>query len=97
MRERDSCGEHGCGPGEVEGDAGDDGTGDQEGAEGQGGALGGEEEQPQEDWVSAELIGGEVALEEAGRVVSGLGAAIHFTFHLLGVPFLSGRCMCSLS
>jgi hypothetical protein len=25
VRERDSCGEHGCGPGEVAGDAGDTG------------------------------------------------------------------------
>ena len=51
MRERDSCGQHGCGPGEVEGDGGDVGAGDQEGEEGQGGALRGEGEEPEEDWV----------------------------------------------
>ena len=71
MRERDSCGEHGCGPGEVEGDAGDDGEGDQEGEEGEGGAFGGEGEEPEEDWVSARLIGGEIAFGGAGRVGPG--------------------------
>jgi hypothetical protein len=55
VRECDSCGERGCGPGEVEGDAGDVGAGDQEGAEGEGGALRGEGEEPQEDWVSGDV------------------------------------------
>ena len=36
----DSCGERGCGPGELEGDAVDVGEGDQEGAAGEEGALG---------------------------------------------------------
>ena len=63
VRERDPCGEHGCRPGEVEGDAGEDGAGDREGEESQGGALGREGEKPEEDWVSAELIGGEIAFE----------------------------------
>lgn len=46
---------------EVSGDAGDAGAGDC-----QGGALWGEGEEPQEDWVSAGLIGGEIAFEWAG-------------------------------
>ncbi len=65
LRERDSCGEHGCGPGEVDGHACDTGAGDCEGEEGQGGARGGEGEEKKKDWVSAELIGGEMALEGA--------------------------------
>lgn len=39
----------------------DDRGGDQEGAEGGGGALRGEGEEPKDDWFSAELIGGEIA------------------------------------
>jgi len=39
MRERDSCGVHGCGPCEVEGHSGDAGAGGDEGEEGKGGAL----------------------------------------------------------
>jgi hypothetical protein len=49
----------------VEGDAGVAGAGDQEGAEGQAG-LEGEREKPEEDWVSGELIGGEIVFEGAG-------------------------------
>ena len=63
MCKRDSCGEHGCGPGEVACDAGDTGARDCEGEEGQGRALGGEEQEPEEDWVSDELIGGEITFE----------------------------------
>jgi hypothetical protein len=50
----------------VAGDAGDAAAGDCEGEEGEGRALGGEEQEPEEDWVSAELIGGEIAFEGAG-------------------------------
>jgi type I restriction enzyme M protein len=49
-------------------DAGDDRAGDWEGAKGEGGALGGEGRDETENWVSAELIGGEIAFEGAGRV-----------------------------
>lgn len=66
MRERDSCGERGCSSGGVEGDAGVAGAGDQEGAEGQAGALEGEREKPEEDWVSGGVIKGETAFEGAG-------------------------------
>ncbi len=48
------------------GDAGDDRGGDQEGAEGEGGALGGEAEGQKKDWVSTGVIKGEIAFEGAG-------------------------------
>ena len=51
LRERDSCGQHGCRSGEVAGDAEDAGAGDREGAEGEGGALGEKGEEPEEDRV----------------------------------------------
>ena len=51
------------------GDAGDIGARDCEGEKGQDGALGGEGEESAEDWVSAELIGGEIAFEWAGVVL----------------------------
>jgi len=52
VHERDLCGERGCRPGEVDGDAGDAGAGDWEGEEGEGGALGGEgRDEPEDDWV----------------------------------------------
>ena len=72
VHKRDSCGERGCGPGEVEGDAGDAGEGDPKGEEGEGGALGGEGEESEDDWVSqlAKLV-----LDVArGRGVRGLKA-----------------------
>ena len=69
MLERDSCGERGCGSGEVAGDAGDNGAGDCEVEKGEGGARGGEGEEQEDDWVSAELIGGEIAFEWAGVVL----------------------------
>lgn len=50
MRERDSCGEHGCGLVEVEGDAGDVGARDREGEEGQGGSTQGENGTEAENW-----------------------------------------------
>ena len=63
MRQCDLCGERGSGFGEVGGDAGDAGEGDREGEEGEGGALGGEARAEAEDWVSAGVIGGEIAFE----------------------------------
>jgi len=48
-------------PRDVVGDAGDARAGECEG-----GALGGEGDEPVKDWVSAELIGGEIAYEGAG-------------------------------
>ena len=45
--------------------AGDVGAGDCEGEEGEGGALGGKGDEPEEDWVSAGVIGGEIAFEGA--------------------------------
>ena len=48
------------------GDAEDVGARDCESEKGQSRALGGEGEEPEKDWVSAELIGGEMALEGAG-------------------------------
>lgn len=55
LRERDSCGQHGPESGAVDGYADDVGAGDCEGEEGEGGALGGEGEEPEEDWVYAGL------------------------------------------
>ena len=66
MRERDSRGQHRCGPGEVGDHAGDAGEGNRQGEEGEGGALRGEGQGEAEDWVSAELIGGEIAFEGDG-------------------------------
>jgi len=74
LRERDSCREHRCGLGEVAGDAGDAGAGDCQGEEGQGGALRGEWEGPEDDWVPAGLIGGEIPYE-GGRVELALDVA----------------------
>ncbi len=71
MRQFDPCGEHGRRPGGLESEAEDDGAGDPEGAEGEGGALWGEGEEREEDWVSAELIGGEIAFE--GHELAGAG------------------------
>ena len=51
LPERDSCGEHGCGPGEVEGDVGDAGERDQESEAGKGGAFGEGEAGEEGDWV----------------------------------------------
>ena len=48
------------------GDIGDDRAGDLEGAEGEGGALGGEASAEGADWVSSGLIQGEIAFEGAG-------------------------------
>ena len=60
----DPRGERGSGPGEVAGDAGNASEGNCEGEEGQGGALGEEgQAEAEEDLVSAELIGGEIAFE----------------------------------
>ena len=56
----------GAGFGEVGGDVGDAGSGDCAGEEGEGRALGGEARAEAEDRVSADLIGGNVAFEEAG-------------------------------
>ncbi len=56
MRERYSCGQHGCGSGEVGDHAGDVGAGDCEGEEGEGGARGGEGGAKVGDWVWGALI-----------------------------------------
>ena len=56
------------------GDAGHVGARDCEGEEGQGGALGGEEQEPEEDWVSAGVIGGEMLLR--GRLELALDVAL---------------------
>jgi hypothetical protein len=61
----------------VEGDAGDVGAGDCEGEEGQGGALRVEEEEPEDGWFSAELIGGEIAFEGAGLLSMKRGELRH--------------------
>lgn len=75
LRERDSCGERGCGSSEVESHAGDAGAGDSEGEEGESRALGRGGQEPEEDRGSTELIGGEIAFEGAlGRVGIGRGA-----------------------
>jgi len=75
LTERDSCRECGYESGAMGRDAGVAGAGDCEGEEGQGGALGGEGEgKAEDDWISAELIGGEIAFERAGRVGPGRGA-----------------------
>ncbi len=66
MRQCDLCGERGSRFDEVGGDAGDAGAGDCEGAEGEGGALGGEDGGEAEDWVSARLIESEIGFEGAG-------------------------------
>jgi len=60
-------------------DAGDAGAGDWEGAEGEGGALGGEEWAEAEDWVSAGVIKGEMVIEarESALGVAWRGVAWH--------------------
>ena len=63
LRECDLCGECECGPGKVGSDAGDDRGRDQEGPEGEGGALGREARAEAEDWVSNRLIKGAIAFE----------------------------------
>ena len=75
MRERDPCGEHGCRPGEVEGDAGDAGAGDPEGEEGEGRALGREGEKPEEDRVLCVTV---QRLIEGVRSASGIQPSIKF-------------------
>ncbi len=67
LRKGNSCGERGCGSGEVASHPGDDRAGDQDG---EGGTRGREGEEPEKDWVSAELIGGEIAFERAGVVLA---------------------------
>ncbi len=74
MHERDLCGERGCRPGEVDGDAGDAGAGDWEGEEGEGGALGGDARAEAEDWVSTGVIKAEWLLRGPGRFGPGRGA-----------------------
>ena len=62
----DSYAERGSGSGAVGSAAGDAGGGNQESAKGKGGAFGGDARAEAEDRVSADLIGGNVAFEEAG-------------------------------
>jgi hypothetical protein len=66
VHERDLRGEHGCESRAVGADAGDIGARDFEDEGVQGGARGREGQEPGEDCVSTELIGLELAFEEAG-------------------------------
>jgi hypothetical protein len=67
-------GEHGGRSRALGGHAGVAGAGGCEGEEIEGGALEGQREEPEKDWVSAESIGGEIAFE-GGRVQLALGLA----------------------
>lgn len=66
LHQSDSCGERGCGSGEVAGDAGDDGEGGWESAASEEGALRGEGEEPEDDLVSAGSIDVKIAFEWSG-------------------------------
>ncbi len=57
--------------GEVDSHAGVAGEQDPKGEEGKGGALGGEGEEPEDDWISAELIDGEIGFSGPGRIGPG--------------------------
>jgi hypothetical protein len=72
----------------VGGDAGDVGAGDQEGAAGEGGALGGEGREEEEDWVSARVIEAEWLLR--GLVELGLDA--EWGRGVRGSGWLLGNC-----
>ena len=75
----DSCGERGSESGAMGRDAGDDGARAWKGAEGEGGALRGERQEPEEDLVSTELIdvltAKKLLLKWPGRSGLGCGAA----------------------
>jgi hypothetical protein len=65
----------------LESHAGDAGAGDQEGEEGEGGALRGEGEGAAGDWVSAEVIGGEIAF--LGDGLHQAAENLRMFFHLM--------------